>query len=247
MTALTALVRAAAPFVVSLGILGGCDDKEPPPPTQEEVMRRFHELWYLDAGTWMKNSFFGIHTEQNPMDVWVTQEILHEVKPDFMIECGSMHGGSAALWATLLEQFNPEAKVISIDITDRMQEARKLPIVQRRVEFIVSSSTDKALVEKLAKRVKGKKVLVLLDSDHSKPHVLQELRSYSPMVSVGSYILVQGSNVNGHPVSPNSHPQGGPWEAIEEFMRGSDAFQIDTSRERLLFTLSPSGFLKRVK
>lgn len=158
-------------------------------------MRRFHEIWYADPNTWPKNTFLGIQTLQNPMDSWVTNEILAEVKPDYMIECGSWKGGSAAMWALTLEQVNPAARVLSIDIEDRMQEARKLPIVQRSVEFILSSSTDAALVAKLTERVQGKTVVVLLDSDHSKAHVLAELRSYAPLVSVGSYMIVQDSNI----------------------------------------------------
>lgn len=245
--------RGIVRLLIVLGIVAGCTRSAPQDtaavaaPSKEEVVRRFHELWYQDVNTWGRNRFLGIPTEQNPMDVWITQEILWEVKPDFMIECGSMKGGSAALWATLLEQINPEARVISIDIEDRMQEARNLPIVQRRVDFIISSSTDPAVVERIAQRVKGKKVVVLLDSDHRKPHVLNELKAYSPMVPVGSYIIVQDSNVNGHPVMPNFDPQGGPWEAVEEFMKGNDSFVIDTSRERLHFTMCPNGYLRRVK
>lgn len=243
-------------LLLSGAALVGCveGDKKAAPPvapaalSKEEIVRKFHEIWYADKNTWPKNHWLGIETLQNPMDTWITQEILAEVKPDFMIECGAWKGGSAALWAMILEQVNPQAKVISIDIEDRMADARKLPIVQRRVEFILSSSTDPALVEKLAKRVKGKKVVVLLDSDHSKPHVLEELRKYSPLVPVGSYIIVQDSNVNGHPVLPHfAGGRGGPWEAVEEFMKESDAFQIDKDKERLLFTFVPSGYLKRVK
>ena len=213
--------------------------------TDTEIVDRFHSLWYSNRNTWKKNTWLGIPTHQNPMDVWVTQEILTEVKPDFFIECGSASGGSAALWATILEQVNPQAKVISIDIRDTMQEARKLPIVQKRVEFIVSSSTDPSLVEKLALRVQGKKVVVLLDSDHHKKHVAEEMRLYAPLVSVGSYLIVQDSNINGHPVRPNWGE--GPWEAIAEFLKKNSAFESDKTRERLLFTLLPNGYLKKTK
>ncbi len=182
------------------------------------------------------------------MDVWVTQEIISEVKPDYFIECGAARGGSAALWATILEHVNPQAKVISIDIQDRMAAARKLPVVERNVEFIISSSTDPLLVERLAKRVQGKRVIVLLDSDHSKSHVAEELRLYSPLVSEGSYLIVQDSNVSGHPVRPDfNHGRGGPWEATEEFLKGNDHFTVDKSRERLLFTFVPNGYLRKIK
>jgi cephalosporin hydroxylase len=213
----------------------------------EEALRGFHDQWYRDSDTWRKNRFLGIETQQNPMDVWITLEILAEIKPDYMIECGAWKGGSAALWATVLEQVNPDARVISIDIKDRMSEARQIPIVQRRVEFIVSSSTDPALVARIAERVRGKRVVVLLDSDHTKAHVLAELRLYAPLVPVGSYLIVQDSNVNGHPTMPGYFPGGGPFEAIEEFLKDNDEFRPDKNRERLRFTFSPNGYLERVK
>jgi cephalosporin hydroxylase len=184
-------------------------------------------------------------SHQNPMDVWIIQEIFQEIKPDVMIECGAFHGGSAALWATILEQINPAAKVISIDIEDRMQAARELPIVQRRVQFIIGSSTAADVVAEVRRQVEGKKVVVLLDSDHRQPHVLEELKQYAPLVGVGGYIIVQDTNINGHPVLPGWGP--GPWEAVDEFLKTTDAFEIDRSRERFLFTFSPNGYLKRVK
>ncbi len=243
--------RRSSELLLIAALLTACtrsNDSQPAPANpldDQTIVRRFHEIWYADPATWPKNTFLGIQTLQNPMDTWVTNEILAELKPDYMIECGSWKGGSAAMWALILEQVNPAAKVLSIDIEDKMQEARKLPIVERMVEFIVSSSTDPALVAKLTERVQGKTVVVLLDSDHRKAHVLEELRRYAPLVSVGSYLIVQDSNINGHPVLPNFGP--GPWEAIDEFLRGNDGFRIDRDRERLRFTFVPNGYLQRVK
>lgn len=216
--------------------------------SDEQVIRRFHQIWYEAPDTWRSTKWLGLGAAQNPMDVWVIQEILSEQKPDYFIECGAWQGGSAALWATILEQINSEAKVISIDIEDEMQQARELPIIQRRVEFIIGDSTDPAIVDRIRKQVAGKKAVVLLDSDHRKSHVLQELRSYAPMVNVGSYIIVQDTNVNGNPVEPNFEDGvGGPMEAVAEFLAGNDSFRTDASRERMLFTFSPNGYLRRVK
>ncbi|HJX66704.1 MAG TPA: CmcI family methyltransferase [Polyangia bacterium] len=225
------------------------DARQPPAPpaaqTGEAVLKQFHQIWYSAPWTWLKNRWLGIPAEQNPMDAWIIQEIMFDTKPDFMIECGSFLGGGAALWATLLDQVNPAARVISIDIEDKMAEARRLPIVERKVEFLIGSSTSPAILEKVKERVRGKKVLVLLDSDHRAPHVLEEIRAYAPLVPVGGYLIVQDGNINGHPVRPDYGP--GPYEAIHEFLRGNDSFTIDKSRERMMFTFSPDGFLKRTK
>jgi cephalosporin hydroxylase len=216
------------------------------PMTDEEVITRFHQIWYDSKTTWPQNHWLGLQTLQNPMDVWITQEIISEIKPDYFVECGAWEGGSAAIWAMVLSQVNPAGKVISIDITDRMAAARKLPIVKSHVEFMLGFSTEPKIVDAIAGRVRGKKVVVLLDSDHSKGNVAKELKAYAPLVSVGSYFIVQDSNVNGHPVMPN-FGEGGPWEAVTEFLASNKNFEIDKSRERLLFTFCPNGFLRRIR
>ena len=191
------------------------------------------------------NTWFGIQTEQNPNDVWITQEIISEIKPDFIIETGTHKGGSALLWATILAQINPQGKVITIDIEDRSEEARKFAIAKDKIEFIIGSSADINIINSIKKRVAGKKVLVILDSDHSRAHVLNELSLYWEMVPVGSYLIVQDTNINGHPVYHSFGP--GPMEAVNEFLSTNDKFVADQTRERLLFTMHPRGYLKRVK
>lgn len=219
-----------------------------PAPAQlppDELIQQFHKLWYTTPTTWEKNTWLGIPTQQNPMDVWILQELLFKTKPDFVVECGAFHGGSAALWAMILREINPNGKIISIDIADNMAEARKLPVVKERVEFIIASSTAPETVAKVKEKVKGKKVLLILDSDHSKQHVLNELNAYWDIVPVGGYINVQDSDVNGHPVPWAWGP--GPMEALKEFLATNDRFRIDLSQERMLFTMHPNGWLERVK
>ncbi len=212
---------------------------------EKMIVDLFHQAFYNSLDTWRLNKWLGILTEQNPNDVWIIQEIIVETRPDFIVETGTLCGGSAALWATILEQVNPAGRVITIDIMDQAQQARKLPIVQRHVDFLLGSSTAAEIVSEVKNRVQGKKVLVILDSDHSKQHVLNELKAYAPLVPVGSYLIVQDTNVNGQPVDRSFGP--GPMEALVEFLATNSNFVPDKGCERLLFTMNPGGYLERVQ
>lgn len=215
------------------------------PPSDQQVIDRFHEMFYNGSAYW-NNHWLGIPTLQNPNDVWITQEIIAELKPDFIVETGTYRGGSAALWAMVLEQVNPEGRVITVDIHAYVSPvAKELPIVREKVDFLIGSSTAPEIVEEVKRRVEGKSVMVVLDSYHGKDHVLRELQLYAPLVPVGSYVIVQDTNVNGHPIRAGVGP--GPWEAVEAFLAENDQFRPDPSRERMLFTMHPRGYLKRVK
>jgi cephalosporin hydroxylase len=213
--------------------------------SDRELTDRFTVLWGHDDDTWRENTFLGIRTLQNPLDVWVTFEIIHKVKPDVIVETGTHYGGSAALWAMFLEHVNPEGRVITIDIQNKSAEARELPISRRRVDYLIGSSTDPEVLEEVRRRVAGKRVLVILDSMHTMDHVLDELRTYAPMVPQGSYIVVQDTAMNGHPTAPGYGP--GPYEAVEAFLAETGDFVADRSQERLMMTNNPMGFLRRVR
>ncbi len=215
-------------------------------PSDEEVINRFHKMFYeKKEQTWLANRWLGVQTSQNPNDVWITQEILFQQKPDFMVEAGTKNGGSALIWAMVLKEVNPGARVITIDIEDKTAKASQLPLFQEKIDFLLGSSTAPEIVEEVKRRVAGKKVVVLLDSDHSRSHVLAEMRAYAPIVNIGSYLIVQDGILSGHPVEDQM--DGGPWEAIDEFLAENKDFVVDKSRERLLFTYCPRGYLRRVR
>ena len=144
----------------------------------------------------------------------------------------------------IMREVNPNSRVITIDIVDRTAQARELPLFKERIDFLLGSSTDPKIVADVKRRAAGKQVIVLLDSDHSKKHVLAEMRAYAPIVPVGGYMIVQDGILSGHPVKDEM--TGGPWEAIEEFLASDDTFRIDSRRERLMFTYCPRGYLKRI-
>jgi cephalosporin hydroxylase len=219
--------------------------KRPPALARQSLIDEFHKLFYSTPSTWANSRWLGVRTAQNPNDVWLTQEIIFEVKPDVIVEAGTAYGGSAALWAMIQDQVNPAGRVVTIDIKPAVDLAALPPIGRKKVDFLVGSSTDPKIVEEVRRRVRGKRVMVTLDSDHRKSHVLAELEAYAPMVTQGSYIIVQDTCVNGHPVRPDYGP--GPMEAVEEFLASDSRFEADRSREHLLFTFHPKGYLKRVR
>ena len=229
-------VVLAVSIAVNLYLLTA--DRDP-----QDVVDDFHHLSYDTKAPWVDNKWLGVTALQNPNDAWVIQEIMNEVKPDFVIETGTWNGGGALLWATILEQINPQGRVITIDVEDGTGDAQKVPLWWRRVTFLHGSSTDPGIVRKVQQIVGDGKVLVILDSDHSRENVLKELKTYGPLVSPGSYLVVQDTSVNGHPILPDFGP--GPMEAVEEFVPEHPEFTIDRSRERMLFTLHPKGYLKK--
>jgi cephalosporin hydroxylase len=213
--------------------------------SRQELIDAFTVLWAQTPHGIFQNRWLAVPTLQNPMDVWITQEIISEVKPDVIVEAGTFLGGSAALWATILEQVNPEGRVITMDIENRAAPAKQLPVVQRRVDFLLGSSIDPTMVSEVRRRVEGKRIMVILDSAHTKEHVLGELRAYAPLVPIGSYIVVQDSAA-GHPV-PVAGLDEGPWEAVAAFLAETDDWEIDHDRERLLLTNNRNGYLRRVR
>jgi cephalosporin hydroxylase len=236
------LLSVSALFVYQL-LKKPSDDDEA--RREAKLLNAFHEIFYAKKGqTWLANHWLGIQTSQNPNDAWITQEILVEQKPDFMVEAGTKNGGSALIWAMILREVNPDSRVITIDIVDKTAKARELPLFKERVDFLLGSSTDPKIVDEVRRRVAGKSVLVLLDSDHSRRHVLAEMQAYAPIVTPGSYLIVQDGILSGHPVKDEM--AGGPWEAIDEFLAVNREFQPDRERERLMFTYCPRGYLKRI-
>jgi len=217
-------------------------DVKMPLEKQKEIARLFHEL-----EIWQNMWFMGISIQKNPCDLWMIQQIIYETRPDYIIEAGTFRGGAALYFAHMLEGMGlSRSKVITIDIENACQEAAKLPLWQRRVEFIEGSSTDPDVVARIRHETNGKKVIVVLDSVHSRDHVLQELQYYGPLVSPGSYLVVEDTNIDAIPLDPGCL---GPATAVGEFLNteaGKD-FSQDFSREAMVLTFNPGGWLKKAE
>lgn len=211
--------------------------------TEKDIVRGFHTLYYdshMLGQSFFNTSWLGIPTLKCPMDLWVYQEILHELKPDLIIETGTAKGGSALFLASIFDLIG-KGEVVTIDI-----EQNNLRPRHQRIQYLVGSSTSDEIVSAVAKMAAGKQtVLVILDSDHRQAHVSRELTIYSPFVTRGSYLIVEDTNVNGHPVDLEHGP--GPMEAVDQFLATTSDFMIDREKEKFLMTFNPRGYLRRAK
>lgn len=201
-------------------------------------------------------SWMGRPIIQYPQDMIAMQEIIWSIKPDLIIETGIAHGGSLIFYASLLELIG-KGEILGIDIDIRehnRKEIEKHPMY-KRINMIQGSSIDPAVVAQVKSYAEGKKtVLVTLDSNHTHEHVLAELNMYSPFVSVNSYIVVYDTIVEKLPVNylpGHIRPWGigdNPLTALSTFIKENPQFEIDQHiNNKLLISVAPDGYLKRVK
>lgn len=208
----------------------------PPKNIDEE----FHAKYYYSK-VWADTYFLGKKVFKCPNDLWIYQELFWELKPDLIIECGTFHGGSTLYYAKLLDIMELPGEIITIDV-DEMPD---MP-VHKRITYLIGSSTASDIIEKVKSAAKDKKtVIVILDSDHSKDHVLKEMELYHGFVTPGSYLVVEDSNINGHPVYSGFGQGPGPMEAMEEFLPKHPEFETDKSKEKFLMSFNPNGYLKK--
>ncbi len=204
----------------------------------KEIINKFHNLYYT-SGVWEQTKWMGYTIYKCPFDMWIYQEIFFEIKPDLIIETGTWQGGSALYMAHLLDLVNSNGRIVTIDIEDFPDRPE-----HQRITYYKGSSVATETIEMVRKEVaNAKSVLVILDSDHSKDHVLKELELYNQFVTKGSYLIVEDSNVNGHPTYDEFGP--GPMEAIDVFMENNNEFEIDSNREKFFITFNPRGYLRR--
>lgn len=187
--------------------------------------------------------WLGVQILKTPMDLMVYQEIIVQRKPDLIIECGSYKGGSGLFLASICDLVD-HGRVVSCDVAlpAGVDALPKHP----RIAWLTGDSVSKGILEVMqGERYEAESCMVILDSNHSRGHVLRELRAYSDFVTPGDYLIVEDTNVNGHPVYPDHGP--GPWEAVGKFLEEhSDQFRIDVAREKFLISFNPGGYLVRV-
>lgn len=209
---------------------------------------------YVYSFTWLGRPII-----QLPEDMIRVQEVIYQVKPDVIIETGVAHGGALIFYASLCKAMN-HGRVIGIDIEIRPHNRKAIEKHElfEHITLVEGSSTDDDIVNSVKAMVKeGERVLVLLDSNHTKQHVLDELHVYSNMISLDSYIVVQDGimeHLVGAPRSSTDWSWNNPKAAAEEFVKNHDNFIIDEPEfifnegaisERV--TYWPNAFLRRIK
>ena len=225
-----------------------------------EAFRLLSDIWlrsgwdmkYVYSFTWMGRPLI-----QLPEDMMRLQEVIYSVKPDVVIETGIAHGGSLVFYASLLRAMG-RGRVIGVDIDIRPhnRSAMEASELYEMITMFEGSSVDPEIVAKVRSEIApGETVLVVLDSNHSKAHVLEELRAYGELVTPGSYIVACDGIMGGLVGAPRSAPEwewDNPKEAATEFVAADARFLVDEPefvfneglvRERV--TYWPGAFLRR--
>jgi cephalosporin hydroxylase len=199
-------------------------------------------------------SWMGVPIIQLPADVMATQEVIWATRPDVIVESGVARGGSVLFMASLLELIG-KGKVIGLDIDIRPHNRDSIERhpISKRVRLVEGSSVDPAVLARVRAEIpKGASVMVVLDSDHSREHVLAELRSYGPLVTSGCYLVV-ADTILGHLAAEHTprnrskiwlkHDE--PLSALEAYLKETDRFEIDpVVNGKLILASSPGGYLR---
>lgn len=219
---------------------------------------------FMKASTLPKYSYnfswLGRPIIQYPQDMIAMQELIWSIQPDLIIETGIAHGGSLIFYASLLELNAacggpPDAEVLGVDIDIRAHNRAAIEAhpMFKRITMIEGSSIAPDIIAQIKAKAAGQqRVLVCLDSNHTHNHVLAELEAYAPLTSVGSYCVVFDTIIEDMPAG--SFPDR-PWDqgnnpktAVWEYLKTHPEFEIDKSiPHKLLITVAPDGYLKRVK
>ena len=206
----------------------------------QKIIDDYHKV-YWNSQVFQNTKWMGVPVWKSVFDLWVYQEIITSHDPDVIIETGTAHGGSALYFANLFDMMGSGiGKVISIDTKPKKQ----LPD-NKRITYITGDSVNEDVLKTVRGCIKAHdRIMVILDSLHTEKHVTSELCAYSDIVSVGQYLIVEDTNLNGHPVkNPNAGP--GPWEAVHKFLEDNKNFAVNRSQEKFGVSFCPEGFLIR--
>ena len=229
--------------------------------------------WMVRAGGQYKYSYnfawMGRPIIQYPQDIVALQELIWSVKPDLVIEMGIAHGGSLILSASILalieyadatrsgthlDPATPTRRVLGVDIDIREHNRAAIEDhpMSSRIDMIQGSSIEEDVISQVQAYANSyDTVLVILDSNHTHDHVLAELNAYAHLATVGSYCIVFDTVIED---TPEELLEDRPWSkgdnpksAVRVFLKDHPEFEIDKAMDnKLLITVAPDGFLKRI-
>ena len=200
-----------------------------------KIIKDFTDLYYeKSAQTWGNTRWRGVPVLKTPTDLWIYQELFEQIRPDLVIETGTCYGGSTLFMRDMLNTIFKSGHLISVDITHEHVASKAKA---EGIEYILGSSTDDAVIARIKKYINdayAQRIIIMLDSDHSKAHVLKELALYAPLVTVGGVLVIEDTNVEG------------PFQAVEEWAPQHPEFRMEPMCEKFLLTFNRGGYFERV-
>jgi cephalosporin hydroxylase len=226
---------------------------------KDDELRRKSLDWMLHADkykytynyTWMGRPIIKF-----PSDIVIQQELMWKLRPDLVIETGIAHGGSIIFTSSMMEMMGIEGEVVAVDIDIRKHNRELIEShpMYKRITMYEGSSTDPAILEQVSMKAVGKKcVMVVLDSLHSHEHAYNELKAYTPLVTVGSYCILPDTFIEFFPKGyySGSRPWdvgNNPYTAMKQFISENDSFVVDDFlTHKAMITETIDGYLKRIK
>jgi cephalosporin hydroxylase len=210
-----------------------------PVPIPDEVRDGFVAAYHRGAG-WRTTTWLGEKVANAPTDLLTYQEIVAELRPDWIIETGTRDGGRAVYLASLCDLLD-HGQVVSIDNRDDTVRPE-----HPRITYIEGLAHEPAVVDQVRALVGDQpKALVILGTRGARRRMHREFEAYRRFVPVGSYVVVEHTVLNGYPVQASYGP--GPFEAVRRVLSSRGEFAVDTSREKHGLSFNLGGYLRRVK
>lgn len=211
---------------------------------EASVLRAYH-LWYYETEAWNRTTFLGVPCLKAVSDLWSYQEIIWDVRPSLIVEFGTYLGGSALYLAEVARLVDQRTRVITIDhAVERIDERVRGHLA---IEVLEANTTDPEVAQIISKARAERPgpVFAVLDSNHTKAHVLAELELLRAITVAGDYVVVEDTNMNGHPVTTDFGE--GPMEAIHAYENiHPEDYVHDVERERKFgLSFAPNGYLIR--
>jgi len=240
----------------------GKDGTHSHPLASPEAFAAISEAWlrcgwdtkYVYGFTWLGRPII-----QLPEDIIRVQEVVYQVKPEVIVETGVAHGGGQVFFASLCKAMG-KGRVIGVDIEIRPHNRAAIETheLSPLITLIEGSSTDPVVIKKVKDHIRpGEKVLVLLDANHTKDHVLRELEAFGPLVGVGSYIIAADGIMKQVVGAPRTKPEwawDNPVSAVGEFLSRHPEFKAEPPpqpfNEGMIsrpVTYWPDGYLRRIR